>query len=151
MASATALALTGWLLASPGLARAESEGFLDATFTPFQLAISPPSVQLFTRTTPVYGVRLNLLYGNQSELYGLDLGLFGDAYTLGGIQLGLGNQVFGALHGVQLGLANSSEKGAGLQIGLLNRTHHMRGLQIGLINWNDEGLLPVLPFFNFHF
>lgn len=25
----------------------------------------------------------------------------------------------------------------------------MKGLQLGILNWNDQGFLPVFPFFNF--
>lgn len=68
---------------------------------------------------------------------------------MSGIQLGLGNQVFEEMNGLQLGVANSNDNGYGLQIGILNRTHGMKGLQIGILNWNDQGFLPVFPFFNF--
>jgi len=123
-------------------------GYVKAPFTPIQFALGPPGVQIFTDSTPVYGLSLSLLYGEQDRLYGLGFGLFSDAGDLGGIQLGLGNQVFHHLYGMQIGLANSADTGSGVQIGLWNRSHSMKGLQLGLINFNDEGLLPIMPFFN---
>ena len=141
-------ALLAGVLAAPSPAAA-STGWIHASMTPFQLGLTPPGQQLFDEETSVYGLRLNLLYGSNKSVNGLDLGLFGDAYALNGIQIGGGNQVKGKLRGLQLGFANSADKGAGLQIGVMNRTHSMKGLQIGILNWNDEGFLPVFPFFNF--
>lgn len=132
-----------------GPAKASSEGWFHAPMTPIQIAFTPGGQQIFDKTTPVYGLRLSLLYGTQKKIYGLDLGLFSDAYKMSGIQLGLGNQVFEEMNGLQLGVANSNDSGHGLQIGILNRTHGMKGLQLGVLNWNDQGFLPVFPFFNF--
>ena len=143
-----AVSAAGVLLALPATASASS-GWIDASVTPFQLGVSPPGQQLFDEETDVYGLRLNLLYGTNQNVAGFDLGLFSDAYALTGLQVGGGNQVKGKLYGVQLGFANSADKGAGLQIGVMNRTHSMKGLQIGILNWNDEGFLPVFPLFNF--
>lgn len=126
-----------------------ADGWVHAPATPVQLAFSPPGLQVFDYATPVYGLRLSLLYGSQISITGLDLGLFSDAKKLNGVQLGLGNQVFGAMNGIQVGVANSADDGTGVQLGLWNRSHGLRGLQIGLINWHDEGFLPVFPFFNF--
>ena len=97
------------------------------------------------------GLRLAgvLLYGTQKKVYGLDTGLFSDAYALKGLQAGLGNQVLGKMQGVQVGLANGADHGAGLQLGVLNRAKSMKGLQLGVLNFNDEGFLPVFPLFNF--
>lgn len=141
--------LTGWT--TVGHAAGGSAGFVSAPYTPFQLAFGPPGLQVFTKPTPVYGLRLALLHGTQKKVIGLDAGLFVDVVDLTGLQTGLGNQVFGKMRGVQIGVANSNDSGAGVQIGIVNRTHKMRGIQIGLINWNDGALVPFLPFFNFHF
>ena len=132
-----------------GTAKASSEGWVHASMTPIQLAFTPGGQQVFDKTTPVYGLRLSLLYGVQKKIYGLDLGMFSDVYQLNGVQLGLGNQVFEEMNGLQFGFANSNDKGHGLQVGVLNRTHGMEGLQLGILNWNDRGFLPVFPFFNF--
>ncbi len=135
------------LMAGPGWA--SSGGWIHASVTPFQVGIAPAGAQLFHEETAVYGLRLSLLYVTNKRVGGLDLGLFGDAERMDGLQVGVGNQVLGELHGVQLGFANSADHGGGLQIGVLNKTHDLQGLQIGLINWNDEGFLPVFPLFNF--
>lgn len=125
------------------------KGFIKTGMTPFQLAVAPGGVQLFHKETPVYGWRVSLLYGVQKKVYGLDMGLFSDAYALKGLQIGLANQVLGEMKGVQVGAANGVDEGKGLQIGFLNRAHSMKGLQIGVLNFNDEGFLPVFPLFNF--
>ena len=143
------IAATMHLGLSAGAAHASSEGWFHAPMTPVQIAFTPGGQQVFDKTTPVYGLRLSLLYGTQKKIYGLDLGLFSDVHEMAGIQVGLGNQVFEEMNGLQLGVANSNDKGHGLQIGILNRTHGMKGLQLGILNWNDRGFLPVFPFFNF--
>ena len=125
------------------------KGFIKTEMTPFQFAVSPGGVQLFHTETKVYGWRISLLYGTQKKIYGLDTGLFSDAYALSGIQLGLGNQVIGELRGVQVGVANGALEGRGLQLGFLNRAKSMKGLQLGILNFNDAGFLPVFPLFNF--
>ncbi len=135
--------------AGPAVAAGGPKGFIKTKMTPFQLAIAPGGVQIFHKETKVYGWRLSLLYGTQKKVYGLDTGLFSDAYALKGLQAGLGNQVLGEMRGIQLGLANGADHGKGLQLGVLNRAKSMKGLQLGVLNFNDEGFLPVFPLFNF--
>lgn len=122
------------LSGGPSHAAGGPKGFIKTTMTPFQIAVAPGGVQLFHKETKVYG---------------LDTGLFSDAYALKGLQAGLGNQVLGKMQGVQVGLANGADHGAGLQLGVLNRAKSMKGLQLGVLNFNDEGFLPVFPLFNF--
>jgi len=138
------------ILTTVGAAEASggSAGFWSAAFTPLQLAWGPPGLQVFTDSTPVYGLSFSVINGDQDALYGLGLGLFSDAGELGGLQIGMGNKVLHHLYGMQIGVANNAESGSGVQIGLYNRSHSMKGLQLGLINFNDNGLLPILPFFN---
>ena len=38
--------------------------------------------------------------------------------------------------------------GTGFQLGIVNFAESMKGLQIGVFNFNNKGLLPFLPFFN---
>lgn len=139
------------LLATTGSAAAAGgpSGFVHAKWTPFQLALSPGGVQVFHQETEVKGWRLSLLYGKQQEVVGLDTGFFSDAHALDGVQVGVGNQVLGDLHGLQAGIANGAGHGKGLQIGVLNRAGSLEGLQLGVLNFNEDGFLPVFPLFNF--
>ena len=119
----------------------------------------------------IYGAQFALL-ANSGDLWGAQVGLLngwpsthdtrGD--TIRGVQLGLfdgagkmcGVQLAGLLtwtedvYGVQLAPINICERAHGLQLGLFNRVRS-GGLQIGLLNWNDNGLLPLLPLFNIGF
>lgn len=68
-----------------------------------------------------------------------------------GLQLaGLVNTA-GATKGAQIaGIHNRSESVVGIQISsLVNETNDLRGLQIGALNFNENGLLPFFPVFNF--
>ena len=68
-----------------------------------------------------------------------------------GLQLaGLVNTA-GAAKGAQIaGIHNRSESIVGIQISsLVNETNDLKGLQIGALNFNENGLLPFFPVFNF--
>jgi hypothetical protein len=55
---------------------------------PVQLALLNP-VQIFPESTSIRGARLNLLYGANENLYGVDAGLINPVTDeVGGIQLG---------------------------------------------------------------
>ncbi len=146
---AVGLGLIALLSTGTATAAGGPSGFIKTDWTPFQFALSPGGVQLFHKETAVTGLRLSLLYGTQKKVYGIDAGLFSDAYTLEGVQLGLANQALEKLDGVQVGIANGADHGAGLQLGILNKAHAMHGVQIGVLNFNDEGFLPVFPLINF--
>lgn len=117
--------------------------------TGLQLALVAPA-QIFSSDYDVYGFRLNLIYGLNQNLRGLDLGIINVGQGLmEGVQFGVVNRVQ-ALAGVQIGLYNSfdeTEGGcfqmgiinhavdfAGLQLGPLNYARHVNGAQIGLVN-----------------
>ena len=148
-ATGLVVVLSALLFSGPSAAAGGPKGFIKTSVTPFQLAVAPGGVQIFHKETKVYGWRVSLLYGTQKKVYGLDTGLFSDAYALKGLQAGLGNQVLGKMQGVQVGLANGVDHGYGFQLGVLNRAKSMKGLQLGVLNFNDEGFLPVFPLFNF--
>jgi TolB-like protein len=103
-------------------------------YTLFQLAFINP-VQLFSETTAVTGLSINLIYGKKQSVYGIDVGV--------------GNTISQELYGIQAGLINKSKKVVGLQAGLVNMTETMFGLQVGLINMIKSGPFPFLPFVNF--
>ena len=120
-------------------------------WAPFQASFIDPA-QIFSESTDVYGLRFNLFYGSNADLYGIDVGLVGSAEAVGGIQGSLANYTE-ELVGVQIaGVHNKSERVVGLQFAsLINETEELTGLQIGLLNFNRGGPLPVFPIVNFGF
>lgn len=53
--------------------------------------------------------------------------------------------------GIQIGVFNYAENFVGLQIGLFNECKHIKGLQFGLINHIEEGQFEYLPIINVNF
>ncbi len=146
---------------------------------PLQVSLWPP-VQVVCADTNVAGLRLNLLYGDNVVMQGLDLGVVSGSDCCDGIQInavnwvrdlalgvqiGLANTMGAAegltiggmntarttLTGVQIGILNYAEEAAGLQIGLLNSADTMVGLQIGLVNIIHDARVPALPILNWQF
>lgn len=112
----------------------------------------------------VRGLRLDIFYGRNYDLYGLDIGLFGrcDDDLLGaaidgaswiegdmyGFQFGaLFNIVNGDMRGFQLAtLVNRVHNAAvGAQIACVNHNGAFFGGQLGLVNWN-KGISSGLQF-----
>lgn len=141
---------------------------LSAQEQPVQLSLVTP-VQIFPEDVSIKGVRLNLLYGRNATVTGLDLGLVNHT-TQGesmGVQFGLVgivdadfvgwqdnsfNVVKGNFEGLQWGLANNANYVHGLQLGVVNYAGSMRGLQIGLVNIiRQGGQFPVFPIVNWSF
>ena len=148
-------------------------------FTPFQLGIWGPDAQLCEQTTPVWGLRLNLLKSQNDEVFGLDFGfvsnigeadaisfnLVNSAVALKGGQAGIYNRVareaigvqFGlynlgeSVYGGQLGLVNAAQTVGGCQIGLFNRCISMSGIQVGIINIIEDAEVPFFPIVNASF
>lgn len=104
-----------------------------------QLALFTP-IQVFPESYNIYGLRLNLIYGVNQNLRGLDLGMFNVGRGLmEGVQLGIANRVAG-LAGAQIGLLNSADEaeGGAFQLGLFNHANEYAGLQFGPINYARE-------------
>ncbi len=118
---------------------------------PVQLSLLTP-VQLFPEGDAITGVRLNLLYGRNAWVHGVDLGLvnhttsgtskgvqFGivsiDRTNFTGWQYGAVNLVEGKFEGFQQGFYNGSDAASGFQLGFVNTAQNMKGLQIGLVNY----------------
>lgn len=142
---------------------------------PFQAGVAGNSAQIFATETPVTGLRVNLPYGDNVEMTGLDFGIAGgggtirglrlnllnlssvrsaglefgllnmDEGTFSGIQFGAINIVEGEVHGWQTGLFNNAGAMHGLQLGVINRAGSLHGLQIGLINVVKTGHVTMLP------
>jgi hypothetical protein len=135
-------------------------------WAPFQISLFDP-VQVHPAEVSVYGLRLNVLYGNNTEVTGLDLGLMNRTTKgntglqlgminiwidgdLTGLQAGLATYCRGAVNGGQIGGLNCSESLKGIQIGAINRVKSGTGLMIGIVNWADQldglqiGLVNIL-------
>jgi len=95
------------------------------TWTPLQVSIWEP-VQLFSEKFDVYGIRMNLVYGNNQNLTGLDVGAL--------------NVISDKHRGGQLGLINLSEHSLGASAGGMNYTTSLYGGQIGLVNTAQKSL-----------
>ena len=121
--------------------------------TAFQLALFHP-LQIFGAENDVCGLGLNLIYGRNTNLYGLDVGVANDKTgEVCGAQLGLGNRA-GVLYGVQLGAVSVAHgetvgmqagvlnwsKGAGnaFQCGLISIASEYSGFQLGGFNYADD-------------
>lgn len=135
---------------------------------PIQVSIFTPA-QLVPEEDGVRGLRLNLIYGRNKSVQGIDVG-FVNRLTSGqssGLQIGLVGMVDvdfcgaqlnvfnftdGNFKGFQWGFVNYARCARGLQVGLVNFAYSMRGVQIGFLNGIQEAAFhPVLPVVNFSF
>jgi hypothetical protein len=135
---------------------------------PIQLSLVTP-IQIFSEDYRITGVRLNLIYGRNASVSGLDWGLVNHTTTgtTKGLQLGtvgiidsdfLGwqncavNITKGNFEGFQHGLVNYADYMSGFQLGLVNYARSAKGLQIGLVNMiRQGGQFPVFPIVNWSF
>jgi len=131
----------------PGNGVAAQEG------EPFQLALFHP-LQIRDESASITALRLNIIYGKNLSVTGLDLGIAN--HCTGGQSVGLqygllgfvegdftGWQenavsiVYGSFTGFQQGFYNHCGRGEGLQMGFVNRATDMRGLQLGFVNYTE--------------
>jgi len=145
-----------------------------------QISIWAPRTQLVPDDIDISGLKLNLPYGSNQNVSGLDLGLVSindntaalqvnlfnrAAENFAGLQLGLVN-VAGASDGISVSFFNSVEnisrglnlalintalEHRGVQIGLVNYTEFLTGFQIGLVNIVTNSTIPFFPIINFCF
>jgi hypothetical protein len=123
---------------------------VQASVSPFQLALVSP-VQLVSPATSVSGLRLSLIYGENHDVTGLDLGIAG--HTTGnfaGVQFSAVSLVDGDGVGWQNGWLYNRVGGrfTGLQSAAVTQTHDMHGLQWGLVNLADNMSGLQVGFFN---
>jgi len=142
---------------------------LQAQQKPIQISLFNP-VQLVNEDKEIVGFRLNLIYGRNTSVTGLDLGLVNrtTSGTSKGVQFGFvgfnDSDFIGFQHsfvsvnkgntkGLQLGMVNYATQMTGVQIGLVNYCTHMKkGLQIGLVNIIREGgAFGFFPIVNWSF
>ncbi|MFA6931516.1 MAG: hypothetical protein WCT05_14420 [Lentisphaeria bacterium] len=145
-----------------------------------QISIWAPKTQLVPDYIDVSGLKLNLPYGSNQNVAGLDLGLVSIndnaaalqinlfnrtaenfagvqvglvnvASTSGGISISLFNSTEGISKGLDIALVNTSLEHRGVQIGLVNYTEFLTGLQIGLVNIVTKSTVPFFPIINFCF
>lgn len=135
---------------------------------PIQVALITPA-QIFSEDDAIVGIRLNLIYGRNVSVKGLDWGLINHTTTgmtkawqagfIGvvdndflGLQDNAINVVKGSCEGLQIGPFNYAKDMHGLQLGLVNYAETTYGLQIGLVNIiSQNGAFPVFPIINWSF
>jgi hypothetical protein len=142
------LSVAALLLILPALGAAQSS-------KPINVALFDP-IQIFPEDNSITGVRLNLIYGKNVAMTGIDLGLV-NAVGSGefqGLQWGLINLDDGKATGIQWGgvnipngeftglevgwvnFANSNVEG--VQYGFVNKGGHVHGLQLGFVNYAES-------------
>ncbi len=119
-------------------------GFVSAfDTTAFQIGVWAPKVQLVPPEIALSGLKLNLPYGNNGQVTGLDIGLVSinreqnDQLSahVSALQVNLWNSTNGVFAGVQVGLYNEAVNSSGIKIGLINNTSSIsRGVEVGLVN-----------------
>lgn len=103
-------------------------------FMPLGFAFLYP-IQIPFAHTPVYGLSINVLYGQHRRIYGLAAGLASHVEErMYGAQVGFYNSSIGELWGMQAGVINQANEVRGVQFGLVNDCVILKGVQIGLIN-----------------
>ncbi|MFH2048080.1 MAG: hypothetical protein ABIJ12_01440 [bacterium] len=133
-----------------------------------QVSLFTP-VQIFPEGDIITGLRINILYGRNTTVKGLDIGLVN--HTTSGISKGLQYGFVGIVdadfvgwqdnavnivnqnfEGFQSGIVNYAHYASGFQLGFVNYAASMKGLQIGLVNIIKQGgAFPVFPIVNWSF
>jgi hypothetical protein len=136
---------------------------------PIQIALVTP-VQIFPEEEPISGIRLNLIYGRNVSVAGLDMGLVNHVTTdiSMGLQVGLVgladsgfvgwqhnylvNVTQGEFQGFQMGIVNYAKSANGFQLGIVNYAESIKGVQVGVVNIiHRGGAFPVFPIVNWSF
>jgi len=119
--------------------------------SPIQISLVTP-VQIVPADKAIAGVRLNILYGTNTAVVGLDVGLVNKTTggpskglqwggvnlvtgTFAGWQNGWVNVQRGAFEGLQTAAVNVSGPVEGLQWALYNSSTDMHGLQLAVVNY----------------
>ncbi len=128
--------------------------------TALQLSIWSPKLQLVPPEITISGLKLNLPYGSNCQITGIDLGLVSITREEGAdlearvaaFQMNLFNSNSGSFSGLQLGVVNLSDtssgiivgavnstnsRASGIQLGLVNTSLEFRGLEVGLVNYTE--------------
>jgi hypothetical protein len=125
---------------------------------PFQIAFIGPSMQLVDDDEDVKGIRLNLPYGVNRNVSGLDIGFINHTNgEFSGVGFGLVNLTEGRFSGWQSGVINIAEdrftglqfdpaalgnivgQGEGAQIAwAFNKADYLHGFQLSLVNIAED-------------
>lgn len=99
-------------------------------YASLQLALFQP-LQLVDGSLSIKGIRANLFYGRNNDVFGVDLGVI--------------NCVDGSMKGVQFGIVDFIHNDVkGCQYGAVNIVRGtFRGLQAGFVNWTESALSGV--------
>jgi len=130
------------------------QGHAQMSEKPFQVALFNP-IQIYNEETSIIILRLNVIYGRNVSVKGLDVGLVN--YNTGGVSKGLQhglvgvvegdfvgwqdngiNLVKGEFTGCQSGFYNSLDHGEAFQPGIFNKARDMSGFQLGLVNYTEN-------------
>ena len=135
-------------------ARAQDTGTETATAEvtkPINLALWNP-IQIYDENMSIKGVRLNILWGKNKNVTGLDIGIAnGASGVFKGVQWGAVLNIAGEMYGWQTSFFNISEgttkglqgpraiynqmeEGTAVQIGLVNKAESIKGFQLGVMN-----------------
>ena len=118
---------------------------------PLGLSIIAPPVQLPSPSHSLFGVMVNLGYGQMTNLYILDVGLVNNVTRdMVGLEVGPVN-IAGTCFGGQAGVLNITDTLCGAQVGVVNITGDLHGLQLGVLNFSSSGGALVFPILNFGF
>jgi len=121
---------------------------------PVQVSLVNP-IQIFPEDTAIKGVRLNVIYGKNVAVTGLDIGIINHSGSDGfrGLQYGLVgisdddfigwqnnfiNISKGEVQGFQSALVNTTPNMSGFQLGFVNHANDMSGFQLGLVNFAER-------------
>ncbi len=118
--------------------------------SPVQIALFDPA-QLIRHDQSIGLLRIDLIYGKNANVNGLEVGLINHTTgNQGGFTYGAASIVQGSFTGwqdniiciadksflgLQSGAFNQSKDGHGVQFGLVNVTERMSGLQLGFVNY----------------
>lgn len=111
---------------------------------PIGLTVLPWSIPNFESS--VYGLRVNLGWGEYNGTYGLDAGVFSSRKSFGGVSANFfGNYASDMSAGIEIGAVNIAGTMRGLQIGFVNFAECLYGIQIGVLNFNQTGIaFPII-------
>ena len=102
---------------------------------PINVALVTP-IQIVPADQHIRGLRLNVIYGRNAAMTGVDLGIANHvAGRMDGVQWGVVN-LADSMVGWQAGTVNyTSGRFEGLMWGPVNYAGHINGLQLGLVNY----------------
>ena len=104
-----------------------------------------------SNTNYTYGVKGGAPFGVGAPVYGLEASVLGSLSDfVDGVQTSLVVTKGKEVNGLQFSIVNMVERLCGLQLGVLNIADDAT-VQIGILNFNENGILPVLPVINFNF